>query len=43
MAKYIPEKGDFITLSFDPQSDTNKKADDPRLLSAILFSTKPQV
>lgn len=32
MAKYIPEKGDFITLSFDPQSGHEQKGRRPALV-----------
>lgn len=32
MAKYIPEKGDFITLSFDPQSGHEQRGRRPALV-----------
>ncbi len=32
MVKYIPEKGDFITLSFDPQSGHEQKGRRPALV-----------
>lgn len=32
MAKYIPEKGDFITLSFDPQSGHEQKGRRPAIV-----------
>jgi len=32
MAKYIPEKGDFITLTFDPQSGHEQKGRRPALV-----------
>ncbi len=39
MAKYIPEKGDFITLSFDPQSGHEQKGRRPALVvSNSLFN-----
>jgi mRNA interferase MazF len=39
MAKYIPEKGDFITLSFDPQSGHEQKGRRPALVvSNFLFN-----
>lgn len=39
MAKYIPEKGDFITLSFDPQSGHEQKGRRPALvISNFLFN-----
>ena len=39
MAKYIPEKGDFITLSFDPQSGHEQKGRRPALVvSNYLFN-----
>src|SRR5215203_1587488 len=40
MAKYIPEKGDFITLSFDPQSGHEQKGRRPALVvSNYLFNS----
>jgi mRNA interferase MazF len=42
-AKYIPEKGDFITLAFDPQSGHEQKGRRPALIAAIIFSTKQRV
>jgi mRNA interferase MazF len=39
MAAYIPEKGDFITLSFDPQSGHVQKGRRPTLIiSNFLFN-----
>ena len=39
MAKYIPEKGDFITLSFDPQSGHEQKGRRPALvISNFVFN-----
>jgi mRNA interferase MazF len=39
MAKYIPEKGDLITLSFDPQSGHEQKGRRPALIvSNYLFN-----
>lgn len=39
MAKYIPEKGDFITLTFDPQSGHEQKGRRPALVvSNFLFN-----
>ena len=39
MAKYIPERGDFISLSFDPQSGHEQKGRRPALvLSHHLFN-----
>jgi mRNA interferase MazF len=39
MAAYIPEKGDFITLSFDPQSGHEQKGRRPALvISNFLFN-----
>ena len=39
MAKYIPEKGDFITLSFDPQSGHEQKGRRPAIVvSNYLFN-----
>ncbi|CAN5786190.1 type II toxin-antitoxin system PemK/MazF family toxin [soil metagenome] len=39
MAKYIPEKGDFITLSFDPQSGHEQKGRRPGIVvSNYLFN-----
>jgi mRNA-degrading endonuclease toxin of MazEF toxin-antitoxin module len=39
MAKYIPEKGDFITLTFDPQSGHEQKGRRPALVvSNYLFN-----
>lgn len=39
MATYVPEKGDFITLSFDPQSGHEQKGRRPALvLSNFLFN-----
>jgi mRNA interferase MazF len=39
MATYVPEKGDFITLSFDPQSGHEQKGRRPALfLSHFLFN-----
>ncbi len=39
MAKYIPEKGDFVTLTFDPQSGHEQKGRRPALVvSNYLFN-----
>lgn len=39
MARYVPEKGDFITLSFDPQSGHEQKGRRPALvISNYLFN-----
>jgi mRNA interferase MazF len=39
MAKYIPEKGDFVTLSFDPQSGHEQRGRRPALVvSNYLFN-----
>ncbi len=39
MPNYIPEKGDFITLSFDPQSGHEQKGRRPALvISNFLFN-----
>jgi mRNA interferase MazF len=39
MSVYIPEKGDFITLSFDPQSGHEQKGRRPALvISNFLFN-----
>lgn len=39
MAKYIPTKGDFITLSFDPQSGHEQKGRRPAIVvSNYLFN-----
>lgn len=39
MAKYIPRKGDFISLTFDPQSGHEQKGRRPALvLSNYLFN-----
>lgn len=39
MAKYIPQKGDFVTLSFDPQSGHEQKGRRPALvISNRLFN-----
>ncbi len=39
MSKYIPEKGDFITLTFDPQSGHEQKGRRPALVvSNYLFN-----
>lgn len=39
MAKYVPEKGDFIALSFDPQSVREQKGRRPALvISHDLFN-----
>ncbi|MFL6213844.1 MAG: type II toxin-antitoxin system PemK/MazF family toxin [Blastocatellia bacterium] len=39
MAKYVPEKGDFIALSFDPQSGQGQKGRRPALvISNDLFN-----
>ena len=39
MAKYTPEKGDFITLSFDPQSGHEQKGRRPAIVvSNFLFN-----
>jgi mRNA interferase MazF len=39
MARYIPQKGDFITLSFDPQSGHEQKGRRPALvISNYLFN-----
>jgi len=39
MAAYVPEKGDFVTLSFDPQSGHEQKGRRPALVvSNFLFN-----
>jgi mRNA interferase MazF len=39
MARYVPEKGDFIALSFDPQSGHEQKGRRPALvISNYLFN-----
>jgi mRNA interferase MazF len=39
MAKYVPEKGDFIALTFDPQSGHEQKGRRPTLvISNYLFN-----
>ncbi|MDT4952755.1 MAG: mRNA interferase MazF [Acidobacteriota bacterium] len=39
MPSYVPEKGDFITLSFDPQSGHEQKGRRPALvISNFLFN-----
>src|ERR1041384_6537149 len=39
MAKYVPQKGDFIALSFDPQSGHEQKGRRPALvISNFLFN-----
>jgi mRNA interferase MazF len=39
MAKYVPQKGDFIALSFDPQSGHEQKGRRPALVvSNYLFN-----
>jgi mRNA interferase MazF len=39
MPSYVPEKGDFITLSFDPQSGHEQKGRRPALvISHFLFN-----
>lgn len=39
MSAYVPEKGDFITLSFDPQSGHEQKGRRPALvMSNFLFN-----
>jgi mRNA interferase MazF len=39
MAKYVPEKGDFIALSFDPQSGHEQRGRRPALvISNYLFN-----
>ena len=39
MAKYIPQKGDFISITFDPQSGHEQKGRRPALvLSHYLFN-----
>jgi mRNA interferase MazF len=39
MARYVPQKGDFITLSFDPQSGHEQKGRRPALvISNYLFN-----
>ena len=39
MSGYVPEKGDFITLSFDPQSGHEQKGRRPALvISNFLFN-----
>lgn len=41
MEKYIPRKGDFITLTFDPQSGHEQKGRRPALvISNTLFNQK---
>src|ERR1041384_5901840 len=39
MAKYVPQKGDFVALSFDPQSGHEQKGRRPALvISNCLFN-----
>jgi mRNA interferase MazF len=39
MARYVPRKGDFVTLSFDPQSGHEQKGRRPALvISNYLFN-----
>jgi mRNA interferase MazF len=39
MPSYVPEKGDFITLSFDPQSGHEQKGRRPAIvISNFLFN-----
>ncbi len=39
MAKYVPQKGDFVALSFDPQSGHEQKGRRPALvISNYLFN-----
>lgn len=39
MARYVPEKGDFVSLSFDPQSGHEQKGRRPALvISNFLFN-----
>ena len=39
MSAYVPEKGDFVTLSFDPQSGHEQKGRRPALvISNFLFN-----
>ncbi len=39
MAKYVPQKGDFIALSFDPQSGHEQRGRHPALvISNFLFN-----
>src|SRR5215470_7632388 len=39
MAKYVPQKGDFVSLSFDPQSGHEQKGRRPALvISNDLFN-----
>jgi len=39
MPAYVPEKGDFITLSFDPQTGHEQKGRRPALIiSNFLFN-----
>jgi mRNA interferase MazF len=40
MSAYIPEKGDFITLSFDPQSGHEQKGRRPALVISNLIFNK---
>ncbi len=35
MSGYVPEKGDFITLSFDPQSGHEQKGRRPALTVGV--------
>jgi mRNA interferase MazF len=41
MATYVPQKGDFVTLSFDPQSGHEQKGHRPALVvSNTLFNSR---
>jgi mRNA interferase MazF len=40
MPAYVPEKGDFITLSFDPQSGHEQKGRRPALVISHLIFNK---
>ena len=40
MPAYVPEKGDFITLSFDPQSGHEQKGRRPALVISNLIFNK---
>jgi mRNA interferase MazF len=41
MVRYIPERGDFVTLSFDPQTGTEQRGRRPALvISKQLFNQR---
>jgi mRNA interferase MazF len=41
MATYVPQKGDFVTLTFDPQSGHEQKGHRPTLVvSNTLFNSR---